>query len=73
MAALQSFGKETYLVLHPVINLMRDKKGGIKTYYGLDYPDGIRGIRHESVIQLHIERIENKQEANELKNNWIWC
>ena len=67
MAALQSFGKETYLVLHPVINLMRDKKGGIKTYYGLDYPDGIRGIRHESVIQLHIERIENKQEANELK------
>ena len=67
MAALQSFGKETHLVLHPVINLMRDRKGFIKTYYGLDFPDGTRNIRHESVIQLHIERIENKQEAIELK------
>ena len=67
MAALQSFGKETHLVLHPVINLMRSQNATVKTYFGLEFPEGKRGVRHESVIQLHIERIEDKQEVASLK------
>ncbi|MEP3277880.1 MAG: NAD-glutamate dehydrogenase [Stappiaceae bacterium] len=66
MGAVQSCGYPMSLVLHPVLHIGRGKKGNVDHYYGTSTPEGVRGVRKESLIQLHIERLDSRQEIDQL-------
>jgi len=66
MAELQDRGYEVRLVLHPIVCLERDAKGKRTKFHGFDRPDGKDDVLRESVIHIHIGRIDSDLERREL-------
>ncbi len=59
MAELQVRGYEVRLVLHPIVYVDRDTKGKRTKFYGPVRPDGADGAIRESVIHIHLARIDS--------------
>ena len=65
MSELTDAAHEIRLVLHPIMALERDGTGVLTAYHGLHFSGS---VQLESVIQIHIERIEDEEERRELQD-----
>ncbi|HXK53283.1 MAG TPA: NAD-glutamate dehydrogenase, partial [Hyphomicrobiales bacterium] len=69
MGELQDRGLDVHLVLHPVLALSRDEEGRLagpvrRAVRGQEVRDGLK----ESLIHIHVDRIEQDAARNELAN-----
>src|SRR5690606_20236638 len=64
LAELYAFGATIRLVAHPIVSVTRDRAGRLVAYHGAGpVPEG--AIR-ESLIQIHLNRIEGAEPRREL-------
>ncbi|ESR26406.1 NAD-glutamate dehydrogenase [Lutibaculum baratangense] len=59
MAELQERGYEVRLVLHPIVFVSRSSDGERRRFHGSTAPDGEDGVIRESVIHIHVGRIDS--------------
>jgi len=64
MNELHDFGADVHLVLHPIFAARRDEDGTLTEYLGAADPDSAG--RKESLIHIHIGRIESEERRAEL-------
>ncbi len=65
MAELQDRGYQARLVLHPIVCLERDAKGRRKKFFGFERPNSKSAVLRESVIHIHVNRIDSDLERRE--------
>ena len=64
LGEIQAFGAGIRLVAHPIVSVTRDDEGGLVAYHGAEKgPDG--SVR-ESLIQIHVDRIDGDERRSEL-------
>jgi len=66
MGELHDAGIEVQLVLHPVVAIKRDKKGKLTDFGGLASREADKGFARESVIAVHVSRIDSLSEREQL-------
>lgn len=64
LAEIHAFGADFRLVAHPVVSVTRDQSGRLTAYHGAG--PGPDGAIRESLIQLHVARIDSARRRNEL-------
>ncbi|WP_306030816.1 NAD-glutamate dehydrogenase [Stappia sp. MMSF_3263] len=65
MGELQASGFEARLVLHPILAVERDEAGKLTTFHGTSKAREA-GIRRESLIHIHVARIDTSLEREQL-------
>ncbi|WP_425089358.1 NAD-glutamate dehydrogenase [Stappia sp.] len=65
MGELQASGFEVRLVLHPILSVERSDSGELVRYAGAGKAGG-EGCRRESLIHIHVARIDTAQERTQL-------
>ncbi|MCT8972381.1 NAD-glutamate dehydrogenase [Microbaculum marinisediminis] len=66
MAELQDRNYEVRLVLHPIMGVERDSRGRRRKFHGIERPSSRAEVLRESVIQIHVDRIDSDLERREL-------
>ena len=66
MGELQEAGVDLRLVLHPIMDMSRDARGKLKEFNGLAIRGEETTSTRESHIQVHVRRIDSRNERDEL-------
>lgn len=63
---IQASGYEARLVLHPILSVTRDAEGRLEQFFGILMPQDCPVLQRDSLIHIHIDRLEEDKERAEL-------